>query len=387
MISWESTPPNCAVTGLAALLGREEWRTHPDGERIRQLLRPQLDSTDNTVRMLASRFLPMLIERENLTDDLCKRLAREDDETVIEALTGILAAHVAIDPDGIDACLGHLAAKPTWSVLAGNPEDQSIPLSKRQSQAGDLIIQVLLHLALVRVAPFASGLIDAWRQHPQDHPATIGCLVAWTRPYLNPPGETARTAQTRAFGMFDSLADTCATIATSAQEKLASGQQIGGKLKQDLEAAAWIADCIAREIYHASGAFQTQQEKAQPNERVVSPSFCSLALPIIEKLATVRNARIAHHLIQTLAFLSRLEPRRAFLIVAQIAIPGSGYEYESLGEGEVLDLVDLYLAERRSVILNDPECLGGLRQILETFVAAGSDRAIRRVQDLAELFT
>jgi hypothetical protein len=43
--------------------------------------------------------------------------------------------------------------------------------------------------------------------------------------------------------------------------------------------------------------------------------------------------------------------------------------------------------ERRDVILNDPECLSGLRQILETFVAVGSDRAIRRVQDLGELFT
>ncbi len=151
--------------------------------------------------------------------------------------------------------------------------------------------------------------------------------------------------------------------------------------------AGGCASVIAREIYHASGAFQTRQEKAPPDDRVVSLSFCSLALPIIEKLAAVRTAGIAHHLIQTLAFLSRLEPRRAFLIVAKIAIPGSGYEYESLGEGEVLDLVDLYLAERRGVILNDPQCLSGLRQILETFVAAGSDRAIRRVQDLAELFT
>lgn len=244
-----------------------------------------------------------------------------------------------------------------------------------------------MHLALVRAAPFASGLIETWQQNPQEYPATIGRMVAWSRPYLNPAGETARAAQTRAFSMFASLADACATISTTAQENFSSGQQLSDELRQDLEAAAWIAHCIAREIYHASGAFQTQQEKAQPNERVVSPLFCSLALPIIEKLAAVRTAGIAHHLIQTLAFLSRLEPRRVFLIVAKIVIPGSGYEYESLGEGEVLDLVDLYLAERRGIILNDPECLSGLRQILDTFVAAGSDRAIRRVQDLAELFT
>jgi hypothetical protein len=386
VIGWEPTPPNCAVRGLTALLGREEWRTHPDGERIRELLRPRLDSADDTVRMLASMALPLIIEPENLTDVLCERLAREDNGAVIEALTRILAAHAASDPDGIDACLGHLAAMPMWSVLAGDPEDRSTPPSKRQSEAGDLVIQVLLYLGLVCAAPFASGLLATWQQDPQRYPATVGRLVAWTRPYLNPAVETARTVQTRAFGMFASLADACATISTTAQDEFASGLQISDELRQDLEAAAWIADCIAREIYHASGAFQTQQEKAQPDERLVSPSFCSLALPIIEHVAAVRTAGIAHHLIQTLAFLSRLEPRRAFLIVAKIAIPGSGYEYESLGEGEVLDLVDLYLAERRGIILNDPECLSGLRRILETFVAAGSDRAIRRVQDLAELF-
>lgn len=120
MISWEPTPPNCAVMGLAALLRREEWRTHPDGQRIRQLLRPQLDSIDK-IRMLASMALPLIIEPENLTDDLCERLAREDNGAVIEVLTGVLAAHVASDPNGIDACLGHLAAKPAWSVLAGAP--------------------------------------------------------------------------------------------------------------------------------------------------------------------------------------------------------------------------------------------------------------------------
>lgn len=39
----------------------------------------------------------------------------------------------------------------------------------------------------------------------------------------------------------------------------------------------------------------------------------------------------------------------------------------------------------RGVVLDDPECLSGLRQILETFVAVDSDRVIRRMQGLGEL--
>ncbi len=386
MIAWGSTAPNCAVNGLTALLRRDEWRTHPDGKRIQQLLRPQLDHPDETVRMLASMSLPLVVEPEDPTGELCDRLSHEESGSVLEVLIGVLASQVANDPSGVDACLRRLAVQPTWSVLAGKPEDRSSPPNKRRSESGDILLRVLLFLGLVHTTPFTSALLAAWQKEPQNHPATVGRLVAWTRPYLNPPGQAGTTAQARAFELLTNLTDVSVSITTSAQETFASGATLSDEQRQDLEAVGWIAGCIAQEIYHASGAFQTQQEKSQPGERVVSPSFCSLSFPIIEKLATVRGAAIAHHLVQTLVFLRRREPRRAFMAVVKIATPGSGYEYESMGEAEVLDLVDLYLAERRDVILNDPACLSGLREILETFVAVGSDRAIRRVQDLGELF-
>jgi len=386
VIAWDSTATNSAVNGLVALLRRDEWRGHPDGERIRQLLRPQLNSPDETIRMLASMALPYLVQPEDLTPALCDRLSHETSASVLEVLVGILANHVTSDPGGIDACLCRLVTVPAWSVLAATPEDRTIPPNQRRSETGDLLIQVLLYLAIVRTTPFATGLLAAWQEDPQKYPATLGRLVAWSRPYLNQPGEAKTVTQARAFEVIMRLTDACVSITSSAYERVASGATLGDDQRQDLESAAWIAYGIAQEIYHASGAFQTQQEKSQPDERVVSRSFCSLSFPVIEKLASVRAAGIAHHLVQTLVFLSRREPRRAFLLVAEIATPGSGYENESLGEAEVLDLIDLYLAERREVILDDPDCLSGLRQILETFVAVGSDRAIHRVQDLGELF-
>ncbi|MDA8311398.1 MAG: hypothetical protein M0Z46_12460 [Actinomycetota bacterium] len=386
MIAWGSTAANSAVNGLAALLLRDEWRNHPDGERIRRLLVPHLDSPDETVRMLATTALPQLVDHEGLIKALCNRLSRETSGSVIEVLIGTLAHHVASDPEGIDSCLGHLATLPAWSVLAAVPEDRSVPPNHRRTDTGDLLIQVLLYLALHRTTPFAMNLLLAWRTDPKAFPATIGRLVLWSRPYLNPPGGIETVSQSRAFDLLTYLADACVDVTSSAEKILSSGTALNDDQRQDVESAARIAYCIARELYHASGAFQTQQEQAQPDHRIVSPSFCTRALAIMEKLAAVRAAGIAHHLVQTLVFLSRREPRRVFLLVAKIATPGSGYENEALGETEVLDLVDLYLAERREIVLDDPKCLSGLRQILETFVAVGSDRAIRRVQDLGELF-
>jgi hypothetical protein len=386
VISWDGTAPNYAINGLVWLLRRDVWRTHPDGARIRELLRPYLDSADETSRMLATMALPLLVEPEAVADDLCDRLSREQSGQVREVLVGHLADRVDMDAEGTDSCLRRLAANPSWSVLAGDPEDQSTPLKERHSEIGDLLVQVLLHLALVRTTPFASALLASWQRNPQEYPATIGRLVTFCRPYLNPSDALGSASQTRAFELIASLTDSCVTISADAQQTIRSGNALATDERRALEAATWIADALATQIYHASGAFRPQHERTLPDEREISPSFCTLAFPIIEKLSSIRAAAILHHLVQTLVFLSQREPRRAFMAVAKIVAHGSGYEYESIGEQETLDLVDLYLAERRNIILNDPECLSALRQILETFVAAGSDRALRSVQDLAELF-
>jgi hypothetical protein len=187
VISWSVTAPNCAVNGLATLLRREEWRTHPDGEVIRQHLRPLLDSWNPTTRMLASMALPLIISQKELTEDLTRRLSHEDDGSVIEILTQIMARHAFTDPDGIDDCLRCLADQHAWRALAGTAEDRTTPPNKRHSDISDVLLQALLHLYLVRATPFVSGLIATWKQVPTHYPATIGRLIAWTRPYLNPP--------------------------------------------------------------------------------------------------------------------------------------------------------------------------------------------------------
>jgi hypothetical protein len=385
VIAWGSTAENSAVGGLVTLLRRQEWRNHPDGERVRQLLIPVLDSPDDTVRMLATIALPVLVNPQRLTEAICDRLSTETNASVLHVLTAAAEEDVVRDPIGIDACLRRLAAVPAWSALAPTPEDRSVPPNQRHTEASDGLLRILLHLSLFRTAPFAISLIAAWEEECRLYPATLGRLVAMGRPYLNPSSALA-DSQARAFTLLASLTNTCVDIVSSANAIVASGSDLNDDQHQDLQAAAFVAHCIARELYHASGAFRNPQQRALPDDRVVSPAFCALSLPIIEKLTAVPSAEIAHHLVQTLVFLSREEPRRSFLLVAKIVTARSGYQYESLAETEVLDYVDVCLAERRALTLDDPECLSGLRQILETFVDAGCDRAIRRVQDLAELF-
>jgi hypothetical protein len=386
MIGWSMTTPNCAVNGLATLLGREEWRIHADGELIRQELKPLLDSQDTTIRIIATMALPLLVDRKELPHDLAERLGRENNESVIEVLTQCMAAHATSDPIGIDTSLHTLSEKPSWAVLAGADEPTAIPLNQRNSEISDALLQALLHLYLVCSTPFTSSLMMKWIDHPLSNPATIGRLATWTRPYLNPPTANDSTEQARAFALLTSLTDACRAITVPAVKTLTSGQTLDETQQKELDSAVWITDSIAREIYHASGAFRMPQERSEADNRLPAPSFCSYAFPLIEQLAEIPRASIVHHLVKTLVFLSRSDPRRALLAIAKATAPGSGYEYEPVGEEAVLDLLDQYLAERREVILGDADCLRALQQMLNTFVGIGSDRAIHRVQDLGELF-
>jgi hypothetical protein len=385
-MAWGSTPRNDAVNGLSTLLKRPQWREHPDGQRIRELLRPQLDSGDETIRMITALAITQLFDPNELPGEIERRLRQEENLSVTTALLDGLSRCVSADPEGVDSALAGLREAPNWPVLAARPEDRTVPPQSVRTEGGDLLVSILAYLAFAGATGFAAQLVGVWARHPLLHPATLGRAVAMTRRYMNPPNGWEPESQTRLFAFLETITDAILVAVSSSQELLSSGTRLGDESRHDLEAAAWIANCIAQELYHASGAFQSQQEQQQPDERVVAPRFCDLALPLIEKLGQVPSAGIAHHLVQTLVFLSRREPRRAFLAIASIVTTASGYSSESLGEAEVLGLVDAYVAERRELILGDPECLSALRRMLEAFVGVGSDRAIRRVQDLGDLF-
>jgi hypothetical protein len=336
--------------------------------------------------MLSSMVLNLVVEPEDLFDELATRLINESSDSVREVLLGILANQVPAHPDACDGCLQEMSKATRWRILVGEPEENSQPVNARHSEIEDRVTQILLALGIGYGTPFASGVIDRWSDNPLQYPATVGRLVAFMRAYMNPSWTSVSDVQGIVFDVLTRIANHVVGAANDAKATVEAGATLSTLQSEDFSSAGWLAMCIARELYHSSGAFRPANDETLSDERVVAPRFCSLSFPIIEQLASIPAASVAHHLVQTLVFLSRLEPKRAFLAIARIATPGSGYEYESLAESEVLGFVDGLLAERRGVILDDEECLRALRHILDTFVAVGSDQAIHRVQDLGELF-
>jgi len=206
-MAWDATTVNSGVRGLTILASRVEWREHAVGEEIRSLLTALLDSSDSTVRMLASDALPLLVDLDKLAGAAGSRLETEESPNVRSPLVG----------------------------------------------------------SLIRAAGSHPDLVD-------------------------------------------------------------------------------------------------------------------------EQLASIPDVPTAHHLVETLVFLSRSEPREALLLAVKVIVTSPSYEQESLGESEFFGLFDQYLVGQRDSVLMDPECVSGLRKVLERFVDSGSDRAMREIQRFSELF-
>jgi hypothetical protein len=387
MMGYGVTPQTCAVNGIIKLLQRTEWRDHPEGERLRGMLRPLLDSHDDVLRMLSTRAIDLVYgDVSEMIAEVGRRLRTEQEPGVTWALIETLGRWVNVAPETVDTALAGICDLPQWAAIAGQPEDRTHPPQAEHSEIDDLLLQIIVVLSFRRAQPFAVDLTGNWAKSPLRHPRVINRLVAWMRSDVRPPPGWSSDPQTRSFAFLSELADEALEAVATAEQRLSTGSGLDADAQWDLQAAAYILDAVSQMLYFASGAYQDQEQKQLPDERIVDPQFCDLALPLIEKLGRLPAARSAHHLVQTLAFLSRHEPERAFLTIASIVSVKSGYAFESMAEEEVLNLIDLYLAERREVVLGNAECLTALRKTLEAFVAAGSSRAARRVQDLHDLF-
>ena len=62
------------------------------------------------------------------------------------------------------------------------------------------------------------------------------------------------------------------------------------------------------------------------------------------------------------------------------------YQYESMGADQIVQIIERYLAEYRSLLQDDAECRVALREVLDAFVEAGWPAAQRVSYKLDEIF-
>jgi len=109
---------------------------------------------------------------------------------------------------------------------------------------------------------------------------------------------------------------------------------------------------------------------------------------LVAELILVAEPSVAHHLVQALEVFVGLAPEHVFrrLVAVVEAAEPRGYQYESMAQDRIVNLIQLYFAEHRSIFRSNDECRAGLLRVLSIFVKAGWEQARRLSYQLEEIF-
>jgi hypothetical protein len=144
------------------------------------------------------------------------------------------------------------------------------------------------------------------------------------------------------------------------------------------------ADEIGERLYFASRALNDD------NLRDVLPpeALYKRSKRFLEGLTSVGHPHTAHHLLETLQYFISVDPGGVLLLIAATVRAASkqGYQYESLAGPLVVDMVERYLSEYRSVVKEQQGGYAALMDILDAFVRAGWPRAHQLTYRLSEIY-
>ncbi len=151
------------------------------------------------------------------------------------------------------------------------------------------------------------------------------------------------------------------------------------------QSLAELLDGAGRTLYYAAGA---DRGSGQRPSNEVRERLYQEAGQIIDTLAGVGLASLAHHLVETLEVFIPADPPGVFLRVAAVVRAGErgGYAHEPLAEEVIVRIVTTYFADHPDVFQRDEDCRTALLDVLDAFVRAGWVSAQRITYGLGEVF-
>lgn len=161
--------------------------------------------------------------------------------------------------------------------------------------------------------------------------------------------------------------------------------------QETAKALAQLIDGVGMEVYFASGAHGAKSQRQSSKPRNVGPQserFYQEAGPILDELSNSAFPSVAHHLLESLEYFIPVDPRGVFLRIHRVVLTAqqAGYQHESLAADLIVQLIERYLAEHRSLLQQDKDCRRALIEVLDVFVKAGWPNARRLAYRLEEIF-
>jgi len=382
--SWGIPSPRVDATGGLMWLAREPAMA--DSELLRRIEQLSRDEVPAVRFQVASRLNYIYDTAPDLMWQMIERMSHEEQSRgVLEALL-----HVPL------------------SVFAGPYADRIVELTRviferiREGSGATKIRSMCTRLFC--------GLY-VWRDHPQArtmvfrianaplvyaneaHKITFELRGPLTVGYVDVPNADEDAIRGRSFELMGAILN--ATTERLGALRSTNGEDATTWSEEDLEQAKklfHLADSIAQELFFASGAFDKemgQRETSKPPLGDAERSrFLREALPLLNDLAEIGAAKVAHNLVKTLEYLLEYDPAEVFLTIGRVvqAAQRGGYQYESLAVEVIVGVVKRFLATYRYLLRERPECRQALIEILDTFVAAGWPQAFELTYQLEEIY-
>lgn len=168
-----------------------------------------------------------------------------------------------------------------------------------------------------------------------------------------------------------------------------AGRKASSEEQKQFEKSFLLANHIASEVFHTSGAFQQDRMGQSPViKRAEDERFYHEVGPVLDELAQVGSPSLAYELLETLEMYIPVDPSGVFRRITKVVSAGRKwhFEYEQLAMDLMVRIVERYLAEYRSMLQNDRGLQTGLREVLESFMMAGWPAAQRLSYRLDQIF-
>lgn len=369
---WSGGNPRIqAAQGLMHLARRPDRTT---SDMLSAIERLAVDPVP-AVRFQVARFLNALFNSApELMWDLAAKLSRE------EASLGVLKALLS-GPMGkfasADEARGFAMLKQILDRIKG---DSDAGDSVRR-KCGRLLVQLYFWRGNV-----ASGeVVLEFVSNPLEHADICQSMLLDLRDLLvhgpvDPPDPIMDARRSRALSLLRLILDG-ALEAMKTVETRQAGRPFADWSEADkdlIKELARLVDSCGEQIYFGSGAYAKRDSHERGGREVLVPEdamkrFYREATPTIERLAQSGLASVTHHLLETLEVFIPFDPVGVFVLIGQVIVAGArgGYQFESLGAGLLVRIVERYLAEYRALFREDERCRKALVAALDLFVQAG----------------
>ena len=382
---YSPSPRHEAVLGLSLLA------YHKPEPKILDTIEKLANDDVPSVRMLTAMQLRNVYVKnpERFWDIIENRAKLERNAIVQECLYSALAHVVSYDNENADNILTIMG------LLLENP-----PPPQKMSLSYDPFSFLLIGLAIVKKNQLAINTInDRFLKEPIHYSDILTRLVCQTiEGYIDPKNPQNKTNHKELKRAVILVSNIISAASTAIEEQcVALKKHRTDEIEQNLQNTYGVIDEVITRLYYIFAHERSQSKKSVekiPND--LRCHFYDEVKPLMNQVidfakdpeSGVMFASTAHYFIQLLKSFLSCDPKGVLHLAQSVASLSErfGYTFDSIAVMDIVQLVEIVLADHRHVVRDDEECMEDLLNLLDLFAKTGWTDALNLVWRLDEVF-